>query len=381
VVCVLVQVPVIWVAQAGGGGNGIGGIAPLMNTPSLNSSATAQMAMKALLHVCPNLPIQEMHDRVVAGQFDTGLHLRDYPTEKLSSKRIAILGFGNIGQEMAKLTRAFGMSVVIYARPNHKKWIESQGYTFASTPQQAAADADVISIHTGLGSFDRNKKIFANQGMVDATVLNAMKSGAIVINYDRGEVIDTDALDQVLDNGHISHVAIDADIFIVDESTDKKDRQLSGPMLPYREMEKRYQGKFSLLPHAAADTEHWSRVEGAIQAVDQLYAVIEQASVINLVGDLPDGYNQGGKKTATGVGKINDNNILDLARDPEQLEQLAMMSKEMHKFWTSLAAQSDEQQRQALIKGDAEQQMLNINRYLTQLETLGLRSPYESQDH
>ncbi|MCP3673011.1 MAG: hypothetical protein GY829_00875 [Gammaproteobacteria bacterium] len=363
-----------------GGGNGVGGIAPLMNTPSLNSCATAQMAMKALLEVCPNLPVHQMHERVVAGQFDTGIHLRDYPTEKLSSKRIAILGFGNIGQEMAKLTRAFGMTIVIYARSSHKKWIESQGYIFAATPQQAAADADVISIHTGLGSFDRNKKTFANQGMVDATVLNAMKSGAIVINYDRGEIINTDALDQALGNGQISHVAIDADLFIVNESDDKQDRQLSGPMLPYREMETRHQGKLSLLPHAAADTEHWSRVEGAIQAVDQLYEVIGQASVINLVGDLPDGYNQGGKKTATGVGKISDSNILALTRDPKQLKQLALMSKEMYKFWTSLAAQSDEQQGQALIKGNTEQQILNINSYLTQLETLGLRCPYESQE-
>ena len=43
-------------------------------------------------------------------------------------------------------------------------------------------------------------------------------------------------------------------------------------MVPYREMEVRHRGKMELLPHAAADTEHLSRVEGAKQAVDQQFA-------------------------------------------------------------------------------------------------------------
>ncbi|MFO1122502.1 MAG: phosphoglycerate dehydrogenase, partial [Hyphomicrobiales bacterium] len=55
-----------------GGGNGEGGEAPLMNTPSFNSRATAQMAFKALLKVMPDLPVDELHRRTVSGQFDTG---------------------------------------------------------------------------------------------------------------------------------------------------------------------------------------------------------------------------------------------------------------------------------------------------------------------
>ena len=48
-----------------GGGNGEGGAAPLMNTPGINSRATAQMAMKALLKVTPDLPVDLLHARVV----------------------------------------------------------------------------------------------------------------------------------------------------------------------------------------------------------------------------------------------------------------------------------------------------------------------------
>ncbi|MCJ8273610.1 MAG: hypothetical protein MJK04_29945, partial [Psychrosphaera sp.] len=90
-----------------GGGNGIGGAAPLMNTPSFNACATAQMAMKALLQVLPDLDVQTLHDRVVAKNFDTGKNLVEYPTAKLQSKKIAILGYGNIGREVAKLAKAF----------------------------------------------------------------------------------------------------------------------------------------------------------------------------------------------------------------------------------------------------------------------------------
>ena len=65
-----------------GGGNGEGGTAPLMNTPSFNSRATAQMAFKALLKVMPDLAVGELHTRTAAGQFDTGRDLKDFPDRK-----------------------------------------------------------------------------------------------------------------------------------------------------------------------------------------------------------------------------------------------------------------------------------------------------------
>ena len=117
-----------------GGGNGEGGAAPLMNTPSFNSRATAQMGFKALLKVLPDLPVDEMHRLTAAGQFDTGRDLKKFPTEKIEGKRIGIIGYGNIGREMAKLAQAFGMVVAVHARPRHKEWIESEGFIFARKP-------------------------------------------------------------------------------------------------------------------------------------------------------------------------------------------------------------------------------------------------------
>jgi lactate dehydrogenase-like 2-hydroxyacid dehydrogenase len=354
-----------------GGGNGEGGVAALMNTPSFNSRATAQMAMKALLKVCPDLPVNEIHDKVVAGTFDTGRNLCDYPTERIESKRIALIGYGNIGRELAKLAQAFGMTVVIYARPVHKDWIESEGFIYASTPVEAARGADVISPHTGLGSLNAATGLFSNAGLIDEQVFKVMNSGSIVINYDRGEIIDSASLDQALVTGKVSYAGIDADLFI-DTDTGK----FSGPMVPYREMEVRHRGKMELLPHAAADTEHLSRVQGAMQAVDQIYDVIQYRSIVNLKGDLPTGYTDAGAITVNGVGKVTSQVILKVGSDKKLANQLADMSAQMAVFWQSMADADSEQEREELTKSGAASLVININRTIAKLDALGLRGPY-----
>jgi lactate dehydrogenase-like 2-hydroxyacid dehydrogenase len=274
-----------------GGGNGVGGLAPLMNTPGFNSRATAQMTFKALLRVRPDLPVEELHRRSVAGDFDTGKNLRDYPTAKLEGKTIAILGYGSIGHEVAKLAAAFGMIVKVYARTAHQTRIEVDGFIYASSAIAGATKADVVTVHTGLGTFDGSK--FANAGLINHDVLAALNHNAVLLNYDRGECVDVAALDKAMGSGKIGHAAIDADIFKA------ADGALSGPLVPYLPLAKKYPNRIELLPHAAADTDHPSRVAGAKQAVDQIIDCIVNMRVTNLKGDLPMGYTNAGVKLGT----------------------------------------------------------------------------------
>ena len=354
-----------------GGGNGEGGEAVLMNTPSFNSRATAQMAIKAMLKVAPDLDVGELHRRVVAGDFDTARNLKEFPTEKLEGKKIAIIGYGNIGREVAKLCKAFGMRVAIHARPRHQEWIESEGFEFAATAEDAAQGADFISPHTGLGALNAATGKYVNAGVVGASVLAAMNDNAVLINYDRGEVVDAKALDAALASGKIRYACIDADVF-----RDAKTGALSGPMVPYREMEQRHRGKMELLPHAAADTEHVSRVEGARQAVDQIFDLIQFKSVTNLKGELPAGYSNAGARTVNGVGTVT---ALDLARavaDVDALADARKTAEAMAAIWGALSATVNPDRRRELIARYGAALVKASNQHATLLEKLGLQGPF-----
>lgn len=352
-----------------GGGNGSGGSAALMNTPSFNSRATAQMAIKALLKVMPDLPVEEIHRRVVDGDFDTGKNLVEYPTRKIECKTIAVIGYGNIGREVAKLARALGMCVTIYARPHHKEWIISEGFNYAQTIKEAATGADVISPHLGLGPQDTKTGTYANAGLIDAEILAVMNRGAVVINYDRGELVCAKSLDKALASGQISYAAIDADMF-----KDSATGAILGPMAPYLEIYPNHIGRMELLPHAAADTEHTSRVEAAKQAVDQIYQVIHFKNVINLKGDLPEGYSDGGPQTVNGVGAVSGQDIAGLSEDT--LRHIRHLSEHLAIFWGALEATKDVERRSELIDTYASQATRNANQLLTTLANNGLQGPF-----
>ena len=353
-----------------GGGNGEGGPAPLMNTPSFNSRATAQMGFKALLKVLPDLPVDEMHKLTAEGQFDTGRDLVRFPTEKIEGKRIGIIGYGNIGREMAKLAQAFGMVVAVHARPRHKEWIESEGFIFAATPEEAAKGSDVISVHTGLGPLNAATGKFANANVVNTSVLSQLNEDAIVLNYDRGECVDAIALDQAMTSGRVRYAAIDADLFV-----DQANGTASGPMAPYLPLAKKYPGRLELLPHAAADTEHVSRVEGAKQAVDQIIGAIRYREVVNLKGDLPDGYALAGSRTVPGVGKCNAQTIAQ-AVETGDAAQARKEAEEMAAIWAALAGATTEEARQLLIARYGARLVKSFNTYATRMRRLGLEGPY-----
>lgn len=354
-----------------GGAEGKGGAAPLMNTPGCNSRATAHMVLKAILKVSPDLPVDELHRRVVAGAFDTGRDLRDFPTRKIEGRKIAILGYGNIGREVAALAAAFRMEVAVFARPRHKDWIEAEGYTYASTPQEAAAGADFLTPHLGLGPRDATTDRFANQGLIDADMLNAMNDGAVLVNYDRGELVDAAALDAALASGRIRHASIDADIF-----RDDAEGTLSGPLVAYLPLAERHGDRVELLPHAAADTDHPSRVAGAKQAVDQMFDAILRRHVRNLVGDLPDGYERGPDTVPLGIGRVTPEIVETVVADGEALTALLASAEATAAFWRRLAQTDDPEARIRAIRHDGAEALKAAARQRSLLRRWGLDVPF-----
>lgn len=353
-----------------GGGGGAGGTAPLMNTPGTNSRATAQMVLKALLKVVPDLPVDELHALVAAGNFDTGRQLRDFPTEKLEGKRLAVIGYGNIGREVARLGHAFGMDVVVHARARHRQWIEAEGFIHAEDPVQAAAGADALSVHVGLGQPVAETGGWSNSGLIGDAVLSALNDGAVLINYDRGELVDVPALSRALASGKVRHAAIDADLF-----RNLETGALSGPMLPYLALIETHGERLELLPHAAADTDHPSRVAGAKQAVDQIFAAIVEKRVINLKGALPEGYTDGGPQVPTGIGGLSASGLARFAANAAALKSLETAAREIADLAASLGRASAEGRLDQAATATLEDLLRNTNTLSTLIRTNGLQGP------
>ncbi|WP_225026000.1 NAD(P)-dependent oxidoreductase [Xinfangfangia pollutisoli] len=347
-----------------GGGDGKGGTAPLMNTPGINARATAQMVMKALLRLRPDLPFDRLNALVSAGDFDTGRDLVRFPTAKLEGRVFAVIGYGNIGREVAKLARAFGMEVRIHARPRHRVWIESEGFTYAATPAEAARGADALSVHLGLGPMGPAGP--ANAGLIGAEVLGALARGAVLINFDRGELVDVPALGRALAAGTVGHAVIDADLF-----RDAETGALSGPMQPYLALLPDHAEKLTLLPHAAADTDHPTRVAGAIQAVDQILDAIDRHEIRNLKGDLPEGYRDAGSTRPSGMGGVTARQLAALQADATRFAALQTQARALVAGLDALADQGPEPAGEAL--------MLAANRLAALLRETGLEGPFSDR--
>jgi lactate dehydrogenase-like 2-hydroxyacid dehydrogenase len=355
-------------SRSWGGGSGRGGSAPLMNTPSFNSRVTAQRVLEALLRCAPDVPRALLHERVIAGDFDTGRDLKFFPTSKIEGQRVAILGFGNIGREVARLAKSFGMEVVVFARSRYRVWCESEGFGYAATLEEAARGARFLSIHTGLGPLENGR--YVNQGLVGSEVLALLEDGAAIVNYDRGEVIDTVALRQAVVGGKVRRVCVDADVFSEGAGG------LSGPLVPYVALSKEFEGVFELLPHVAADTDHVSRVAGAKQAVDQILRAIRYREVLNLRGELPQGYTDAGSHTVSGVGKVSAARLLAVAADQTRRSQLRALSESLAAFWKAVDATQDPVRRAELIERHGARWVLSSNLFATSVEELGLRGPF-----
>jgi glycerate dehydrogenase len=127
-----------------------------------------------------------------AGQFCM-LH---YPIRQLSGMTLGIVGYGSLGQGVAEAARAFGMQVIIAARPGSTD-VAADRVTF----DELLARSDVISLHCPLT--DDTRKLF------NETTIGRMKRGAILINTARGALVDASALVAALRSGHIAGAAID----------------------------------------------------------------------------------------------------------------------------------------------------------------------------
>ncbi len=119
-----------------------------------------------------------------------------HPVRELSAMTLGIVGYGALGKGVANIGRAFGMDVIVSARPNSSEPGEGR-VSF----DELLTQADVISLHCPLNDETRN--------LFGADEFQRMKASAILINTARGGLIDSAALAAALGDGDIAAAAVD----------------------------------------------------------------------------------------------------------------------------------------------------------------------------
>ena len=118
----------------------------------------------------------------------------------LQGKTLGIIGTGAIGAEMARLGRAMGMNVVAWTFNPSDFRAKELGVMFKSMAD-VLAESDVISVHVKLTDQSKN--------LIDSDVFAKMKPNSIFLNGARAAVVDTDALVNALNSGHLMGAGVD----------------------------------------------------------------------------------------------------------------------------------------------------------------------------
>src|ERR671931_178330 len=142
------------------------------NCPGKNAIAVAELAFALLLALDRRIPDNVAELR--AGSWNK----KEYSKARgLFGRTLGLLGYGNIGQEMAKRAHAFGMPIVVWSRRFVTGKVDAADAAvplqLAKTPHEVAERADVLSVHLALTADTR--------GLVNAWVLDRVKPGSYFI--------------------------------------------------------------------------------------------------------------------------------------------------------------------------------------------------------
>lgn len=170
---------------------------PIGNTPGVLTDTTADLAFTLMMAAARR--IQESIDYVRAGKWKTwGPKL--LMGQDIHGATLGIIGFGRIGQGMAKRAGGFGMRILYYDVYRRTDLEQSLGVTYADL-DTLLRESDFVTIHTDLNETTRH--------MMNAEAFGKMKRTAIVINTARGPIVDPQSLYQALKAGKIGGAALD----------------------------------------------------------------------------------------------------------------------------------------------------------------------------
>lgn len=171
---------------------------PVMNVPVYGTDNVAQYAIALLLEACSQVG---HHDRSVhAGEWTRSVDFCYWqkPLIEVSGKTAGIIGFGRIGQAVARILSAMNVHVLAYSRSERAEGRALADYVPLDTLFQKS---DFIFLHCPLTP--------ETDGIINAANIAKMKDGVIIINNGRGQLIVEEDLAAALTRGKVAYAAVD----------------------------------------------------------------------------------------------------------------------------------------------------------------------------
>lgn len=162
------------------------------NAPYSNTRSVAELVVGASI-----LLIRRILDKNKAAH--NGIWNKDAKGSfELRGKTMGIIGYGNIGTQLSVMAEAMGMRVQFYDIETKLPLGNAQA---RKSIKEIVSSSDIISLHVPETTQTKN--------LINKAVLKQFKTGSILVNYARGEVVDLDALAEAIKEKHIAGAAID----------------------------------------------------------------------------------------------------------------------------------------------------------------------------
>ena len=171
------------------------------NVPGYSTDSVAQLTFALLLELTHH--VGHHAETVRAGRWSAGpdFSYQDFPVIELRGLTLGIIGFGQIGQAVARLARCFGLRVVAHRRPRHLaddgEWADIEFVNLGTL----FGRSDIVSLHCPLTP--------ETTGLIGQDSLRRMKPSAFLLNTSRGPLVDEAALAEALNAGRIAGAGLD----------------------------------------------------------------------------------------------------------------------------------------------------------------------------
>ena len=175
----------------------------VMNTPLGNAITTAEHAMAMMLSLARHIP--QANNSTHAGKWEKSRFMG----MELTGKLLGLIGAGNIGSIVAQKAIGYGLRVQAYDPFLTEDRADKMGVVKVDL-ETLLTSSDIVSLHV--------PKTPDTSNIIDATALNKMKKGSLLINCARGGLVNELALSAALESGHLKGAALD--VFEVEPAKD-----------------------------------------------------------------------------------------------------------------------------------------------------------------